>query len=94
MKAILDICHKVSIGLEKLNRFKRLGASLHFSDGMEPTGACAVHVGFLIETEITMMQQPAPAAPSKPIPQHVLERMESEWKQIRESAEPKPATPR
>lgn len=41
-----------------------------------------------------MMQQPAPAAPSKPIPQHVLERMESEWKQIRESAQPKPAAPR
>ncbi|CDN47054.1 Hypothetical protein RG1141_CH08470 [Neorhizobium galegae bv. officinalis bv. officinalis str. HAMBI 1141] len=41
-----------------------------------------------------MMQQPAPAAPSKPIPQHVVERIESEWKQMRESAQPKPVTPR
>ncbi len=33
-----------------------------------------------------MMQQPVQATPSKPIPQHVLDRLESEWKQIRESA--------
>jgi hypothetical protein len=46
------------------------------------------------QQEIMMMQQPAPAAPSKPIPQHVVERIESEWKQMRESAQPKPATPR
>jgi hypothetical protein len=37
-----------------------------------------------------MMQQPAQAVPSNPIPQHVLERLESEWKQMRESV---PATP-
>jgi hypothetical protein len=61
---------------------------------MEPTGPCAVHVGLLNKQEIMMMQQPAPAAPSKPIPQHVLERMESEWKQMRESADPKPVSPR
>jgi hypothetical protein len=32
-----------------------------------------------------MMQQPAPAAPSKPIPQHVVERLESEWKQMQDN---------
>lgn len=37
-----------------------------------------------------MMQQPVQAAPSKPIPQHVLDRLESEWKQIRESAPKQP----
>jgi len=44
--------------------------------------------------EIMMMQKQAQAAPSKPIPQHVVERIESEWKQMRESAPPKPASPR
>ncbi|WP_158693380.1 hypothetical protein [Neorhizobium alkalisoli] len=43
--------------------------------------------------EIMMMQQPVQAVPSKQIPQHVVERMESEWKQIRESA-PKPVDTR
>ncbi|WP_162712525.1 MULTISPECIES: hypothetical protein [unclassified Neorhizobium] len=43
--------------------------------------------------EIMMMPQPVQAVPSKQIPQHVVERMESEWKQIRESA-PKPADTR
>ena len=38
-----------------------------------------------------MIQQPAPATPSKPIPQHVVERMESEWKQMRENPAPQPA---
>lgn len=37
-----------------------------------------------------MMQQPVQAAPSKPIPQHVLDRLESEWKQIRDSASKQP----
>ncbi len=32
-----------------------------------------------------MMQQSAQAAPSKPIPQDVLDRMESEWKQVQEN---------
>ncbi|MBB4348172.1 hypothetical protein [Aliirhizobium cellulosilyticum] len=32
-----------------------------------------------------MMPQPAQAAPSKPIPQEVLDRMESEWKQMQEN---------
>lgn len=41
-----------------------------------------------------MMQQPVQAAPSNPIPQHVVERLESEWKQIRESAPAKPANQR
>lgn len=41
-----------------------------------------------------MMQQPVQAAPSKQIPQHVLDRMESEWKQMRENAPSKPASPR
>ncbi len=40
------------------------------------------------------MQQQTPATVSKPIPQHVVERMESEWKQIRESAPPQPANQR
>ncbi len=38
-----------------------------------------------------MMQQPVQAAPSKQIPQHVLDRIESEWKQMRDSAPAKPA---
>ena len=38
-----------------------------------------------------MMQQSAQAAPSKPIPQDVLDRMESEWKQMRDSAPAVPA---
>jgi hypothetical protein len=41
-----------------------------------------------------MIQQPVQAAPSKSIPQHVVERLESEWKQIRESAPPQPASQR
>jgi hypothetical protein len=57
---------------------------------MEPTNIYDVHVGFLMNKEIMMMPQPVQAVPSKQIPQHVVERMESEWKQIRESA-PKPA---
>ncbi|WJR67643.1 hypothetical protein QTA58_02440 [Neorhizobium sp. CSC1952] len=40
------------------------------------------------------MQKQVQTAPSKPIPQHVVERMESEWKQMRDSAPPKPAGPR
>ncbi|MFB9951356.1 hypothetical protein ACFFP0_21115 [Rhizobium puerariae] len=40
--------------------------------------------------EIMMMQQPVQAAPSKSIPQHVVERIESEWKQMRENAAPQP----
>jgi hypothetical protein len=42
----------------------------------------------MTKQEITTMQQPVQATPSKPIPQHVLDRLESEWKQIRESAPP------
>jgi hypothetical protein len=41
-----------------------------------------------------MMQQPVQASPSNPIPQHVAERLESEWKQIRETAPAKPANQR
>ncbi|MDX3928861.1 MAG: hypothetical protein QHC90_24035 [Shinella sp.] len=41
-----------------------------------------------------MMHQPAPAAPAKPIPRHVDERLESEWRQIRESAKPQPTDQR
>ncbi|MGF9562585.1 hypothetical protein [Neorhizobium sp. JUb45] len=37
--------------------------------------------------EIMMMRQQASALPVKqPIPQHVAERLESEWRQVRESA--------
>lgn len=46
-----------------------------------------------------MMPQPVhqsvQAASSKqPIPQHVLDRLESEWKQMRDSSAPQPATQR
>ncbi len=44
----------------------------------------------MTKQEITTMPQPVQATPSKPIPQHVLDRLESEWKQIRESV---PALP-
>lgn len=37
-----------------------------------------------------MMQQSAPAAPSKPIPQDVLDRMESEWKQMQQPSSRQP----
>lgn len=37
------------------------------------------------------MQQPAKADPSKSIPQHVAERLESEWKQVRETASREPS---
>jgi hypothetical protein len=37
-----------------------------------------------------MMQQQAQPAPSKPIPQDVLDRLESEWKQIKESPSRQP----
>lgn len=60
---------------------------------MEPTVPQDVHVCLLMNKEIMMMQQPVQAAPSKPIPQHVAERMESEWKEMRENAPPKPASP-
>lgn len=40
--------------------------------------------------EIMMMQQPAQAAPSNPIPQDVLDRMESEWKQMQENKSRQP----
>jgi hypothetical protein len=39
-----------------------------------------------------MIQQPVQAAPSKPIPQHVAERHESEWQQVRETVAPRPAS--
>jgi hypothetical protein len=42
------------------------------------------------EKEIMMMQQSAPAAPSKPIPQDVLDRMESEWKQMQQPSSRQP----
>jgi hypothetical protein len=38
-----------------------------------------------------MMQQTAQTAAAKSVPQHVLERMESEWKQMRDSAPVVPA---
>lgn len=38
-----------------------------------------------------MQQQPAQNPPSRPIPQHVLERLESEWKQIRETTQQRPS---
>lgn len=38
-----------------------------------------------------MMPQPAQAAPSKPIPQDVLDRMESEWKQMQENSSRRPS---
>lgn len=41
-----------------------------------------------------MMQQPSQANTPKPLPQHLVERMESEWKQMRESAPPQPANQR
>jgi hypothetical protein len=41
--------------------------------------------------EIMMMQQPVQATPSKPIPQHILDRLESEWKEIRELPAKQPA---
>lgn len=37
-----------------------------------------------------MMQQPVQVSPSKSIPQHVAERLESEWKQIRDTAARQP----
>ncbi len=62
---------------------------------MEPICALDVHVGPAMQAgdqqEIMMMQQPAQADPSKPIPQHVVDRMESEWKQIRENPARQPA---
>jgi len=59
---------------------------------MEPTAPDGVYDS-LPQTleEIMMMQQPVQAAPSNPIPQHIVERLESEWKQMRESAPAKPA---
>lgn len=41
-----------------------------------------------------MMQQPAQAVQTQSIPQHVVERMESEWKQMRDSTPPAPAPKR
>lgn len=41
--------------------------------------------------EVMMMQQPAQSAPSKTIPQDVLDRLESEWKQMQESPARQPA---
>ena len=42
-----------------------------------------------------MMMNPQAQAPQpkQPIPQHVLDRLESEWRQIRESAPPQPRLP-
>lgn len=36
------------------------------------------------------MQQPAKTAPSKSIPQHIAERLESEWQQVRDTASREP----
>ncbi len=57
---------------------------------MEPIASSDVHVGASMmvrrnKQEIMTMQQPAQAAPSKPIPQHVAERLESEWKQMQDN---------
>ncbi|MCF6370463.1 MULTISPECIES: hypothetical protein [Rhizobium/Agrobacterium group] len=35
-------------------------------------------------------QAPAPQPKQQPIPQHVLDRLESEWRQMRENAAPQP----
>ena len=40
-----------------------------------------------------MMHPQAPQPKQQPIPQHVLDRLESEWRQIRESAPPQPRLP-
>lgn len=50
------------------------------------------------QEDYTMMQQPTPASstqtgPKQQIPLHLVERLESEWKQMRESAAT-PAKPR
>lgn len=82
---------RLSIGLRKLNRFNDLKANLLFSRAVEPIWPCDVmstlfHDGAAQQKkEIMMMPQPAQAAPSKPIPQDVLDRMESEWKQMQEN---------
>ena len=49
------------------------------------------HDGAAHNPEIMMMQQTAQTAATKSVPQHVLERMESEWKQMRDSAPVVPA---
>jgi hypothetical protein len=41
---------QVSIGLEKLNRFKRLGLRLLLATAVEPSCSRAVHVGAVIKT--------------------------------------------
>jgi hypothetical protein len=93
--ALRLFCPRVSIGLEKLNRFNGLGPDLLSVGGMEPIWASNVHYGAPMTVqrnsqEIMKMQQPAQAAPSKSIPQHVLDRMESEWKEIRENSSRQP----
>ncbi|MFN7026422.1 MAG: hypothetical protein ACK4QP_18300 [Pseudorhizobium sp.] len=81
----------VSIGLEKLNRLKWLELDLQFLHAVEPTAPQDVLVG-LSDGEIMMMQPqtPAPQPKQQPIPQHVIDRLESEWRQMRESAAPQP----
>ena len=83
---------QLSIGLEKLNRFKRLERDLHFVHTVEPTASQDVLVG-LLTGEFMMMHPQAPQPKQQPIPQHVLDRLESEWRQIRESAPPQPRLP-
>lgn len=63
---------------------------------MEPIHPSDVCVGATMmvqrkKQEIMTMQQPAQAAPSKSIPQHVVERLESEWKQMQENSARQPA---
>jgi hypothetical protein len=58
---------------------------------MEPSGIRLVIRPGSHQKEIMMMQQPVPAATNaantkQQIPQHLVERLESEWKQMRESA--------
>jgi hypothetical protein len=65
---------------------------------MEPTGLTAVQCPAFDQKEIMMMQQtpavsPAATGPKQQIPQHLVERLEAEWKQMRE-ATLSPVTPR
>ncbi|KQZ63096.1 hypothetical protein ASD54_01540 [Rhizobium sp. Root149] len=58
---------------------------------MEPTASAAVIGPATVRKEIMMMQQPAPVQPAvttpkQQIPQHLVDRLESEWRQMRETA--------
>ncbi|MDG3574862.1 hypothetical protein P7F60_00565 [Rhizobium sp. YJ-22] len=80
--------------LKNLNRFMDLDPDLLFMKDMEPSAPYPVLSARVNHLRRVSMQPSAQIIKApQPIPQHVLDRMESEWRQVREPA-PQPVAAR